>query len=202
MGCAAVASSVITLRHLTTTFATSRFAHNSTRKALCGGFLGQGSFFGSPLRNTIRAAPSFLLQKREASQQAAMAITKIKVENPVVEMDGDEMTRIIWQMIKDKLIFPFLELDIKYFDLGVEHRDATDDKVTHDAAEATLKRPSTTSDHVSQLVPASLRQAICRGNDLGNEFAPDLNNLITVCRAQTHDFLARNLTLTNTRTQR
>jgi len=68
-----------------------------------------------------------------------MAISKIKVENPVVEMDGDEMTRIIWTMIKDKLIFPFLDLDIKYFDLGVEHRDATDDKVTVDAAEATLK---------------------------------------------------------------
>jgi len=61
-------------------------------------------------------------------------ITKIKVKNPVVEMDGDEMTRIIWQMIKDKLVNPFLDLDIKYFDLGMEHRDKTDDKVTMDAA--------------------------------------------------------------------
>ncbi|EFJ28863.1 hypothetical protein SELMODRAFT_267315 [Selaginella moellendorffii] len=68
-----------------------------------------------------------------------MAFEKIKVENPIVEMDGDEMTRIIWQMIKDKLIFPFLDLDIKYFDLGLPHRDETDDKVTVESAEATLK---------------------------------------------------------------
>lgn len=64
---------------------------------------------------------------------------KIKVENPVVEMDGDEMTRIIWQMIKDKLIFPYLDIDLKYFDLGMESRDATDDTITIDAAEATKK---------------------------------------------------------------
>lgn len=64
---------------------------------------------------------------------------KIKVANPVVEMDGDEMTRIIWQYIKDKLINPYLELDIKYFDLGMEHRDATNDQVTIDAAEAIKK---------------------------------------------------------------
>ncbi|MEX6633503.1 NADP-dependent isocitrate dehydrogenase [Hyphococcus lacteus] len=64
---------------------------------------------------------------------------KIKVENPVVEMDGDEMTRIIWQMIKDKLIYPYLDLDLKYFDLGMESRDATDDQITIDAAEATKK---------------------------------------------------------------
>ncbi|XP_010669953.2 isocitrate dehydrogenase [NADP] [Beta vulgaris subsp. vulgaris] len=68
-----------------------------------------------------------------------MAFDKINVTNPIVEMDGDEMTRVIWQMIKDKLIFPFLELDIKYFDLGLPHRDATDDKVTVESAEATLK---------------------------------------------------------------
>ena len=62
------------------------------------------------------------------------SITKIKVKRPVVEMDGDEMTRIIWQMIKDKLINPYLDLDIKYFDLGMEHRDFTNDRVTMDAA--------------------------------------------------------------------
>jgi isocitrate dehydrogenase len=61
---------------------------------------------------------------------------KIKVHNPVVELDGDEMTRIIWAFIKDKLILPYLDLDIKYFDLGMEHRDATNDQVTIDAAEA------------------------------------------------------------------
>ena len=68
-----------------------------------------------------------------------MAFQKIKVDNPIVEMDGDEMTRVFWKSIKDKLIFPFLELDIKYFDLGLPHRDATDDKVTIESAEATLK---------------------------------------------------------------
>jgi isocitrate dehydrogenase len=52
---------------------------------------------------------------------------KIKVDNPVVDLDGDEMTRIIWQLIKDKLILPFVDIEIKYFDLGMENRDATDD---------------------------------------------------------------------------
>jgi isocitrate dehydrogenase len=64
---------------------------------------------------------------------------KIKVVNPVVELDGDEMTRIIWATIKNKLILPYLDLDLKYFDLGMEHRDATDDQVTVDAAEAIKK---------------------------------------------------------------
>ncbi len=61
---------------------------------------------------------------------------KIKVLNPVVELDGDEMTRIIWKFIKDKLILPYLDIDIKYYDLGIEHRDATNDQVTVDAANA------------------------------------------------------------------
>ncbi|ONM58313.1 Peroxisomal isocitrate dehydrogenase [NADP] [Zea mays] len=80
-----------------------------------------------------------------------MAFEKIKVSNPIIEMDGDEMTRVFWQSIKDKafrldddniffqLIFPFLDLDIKYYDLGILHGEATDDKVTVEAAEATLK---------------------------------------------------------------
>ena len=63
----------------------------------------------------------------------------IKVENPVVELDGDEMTRIIWQMIKDRLIHPYLDVDLKYYDLGIEARDATDDQITVDAAEAIKK---------------------------------------------------------------
>ena len=66
-------------------------------------------------------------------------MAKIKVANPVVELDGDEMTRIIWQLIKDKLIHPYLDIDLKYYDLGIEHRDATSDKVTVEAAEA-IKR--------------------------------------------------------------
>jgi len=61
---------------------------------------------------------------------------KIKVANPVVELDGDEMTRIIWKFIKDKLILPYLDLDIKYYDLGIEYRDETNDQVTIDAANA------------------------------------------------------------------
>src|SRR6202046_942864 len=63
-------------------------------------------------------------------------ITKIKVANPVVELDGDEMTRIIWQFIKDQLILPYLEIDLEYYDLSIENRDATDDQVTVDAANA------------------------------------------------------------------
>jgi isocitrate dehydrogenase len=63
-------------------------------------------------------------------------MAKIKVKNPVVELDGDEMTRIIWQFIKDRLIHPYLDIDLLYYDLGIEHRDATDDQVTVDAAEA------------------------------------------------------------------
>ena len=66
-------------------------------------------------------------------------MAKIKVTNPVVDLDGDEMTRIIWKLIKEKLILPYLDLKIEYYDLGMEHRDATDDKVTVEAAEAIKK---------------------------------------------------------------
>ena len=66
-------------------------------------------------------------------------MSKIKVKNPVVELDGDEMTRIIWQMIREKLILPYLDVDLKYYDLGMENRDATDDQVTIDSAEAIKK---------------------------------------------------------------
>jgi isocitrate dehydrogenase len=66
-------------------------------------------------------------------------MAKIKVQNPVVELDGDEMTRIIWKFIKDKLILPYLDIDIKYYDLGMENRDKTDDKVTVESAEAIKK---------------------------------------------------------------
>ena len=63
-------------------------------------------------------------------------MAKIKVENPVVELDGDEMTRIIWAFIKDKLILPYLDIDLKYYDLSIESRDATGDQITVDAAKA------------------------------------------------------------------
>jgi len=66
-------------------------------------------------------------------------MAKIRVKTPIVEMDGDEMTRIIWAMIKDKLILPFLDVDLKYYDLGVQKRDETDDKITFESAEAIKK---------------------------------------------------------------
>jgi len=66
-------------------------------------------------------------------------MAKIRVKTPIVEMDGDEMTRIIWKMIKDKLILPFLDVDLKYYDLGVQKRDETDDKITFESAEAIKK---------------------------------------------------------------
>ena len=66
-------------------------------------------------------------------------MTKIKVLNPIVEMDGDEMTRIIWEKIKEKLIHPYLDVDLKYYDLGIQARDKTDDQITIDAADAIKK---------------------------------------------------------------
>jgi isocitrate dehydrogenase len=66
-------------------------------------------------------------------------MAKIKVANPVVELDGDEMTRIIWDFIKQKLILPYLDVDLHYYDLGVEERDRTDDQITIDAANAIKK---------------------------------------------------------------
>src|SRR6202022_1762175 len=71
--------------------------------------------------------------------KAPFPMAKIKVSNPVVELDGDEMTRIIWQYIKDKLINPYLDVNLLYFDLGVEYRDKTNDQVTIDAANAIKK---------------------------------------------------------------
>jgi isocitrate dehydrogenase len=77
--------------------------------------------------------------ERPKAQEGARIMAKIKVANPVVELDGDEMTRIIWSEIKNKLIHPYLDVDLEYYDLGVEHRDATNDQVTVDAANA-IKR--------------------------------------------------------------
>ena len=66
-------------------------------------------------------------------------MAKIKVKNPVVELDGDEMTRIIWSFIKDKLIKPYIEVDLKYYDLGIKSRDNNNDQITVDAANAIKK---------------------------------------------------------------
>src|SRR5215212_2523518 len=73
---------------------------------------------------------------RPGADSIARSMAKIQVKNPIVELDGDEMTRVIWSFIKDKLILPYLDVDLKYFDLGIEHRDETDDQVTVDAANA------------------------------------------------------------------
>jgi len=86
-------------------------------------------------RSTLAPVSSTQTQRRNYAAPSK----RIDVKGPVVELDGDEMTRIIWQMIKDKLILPYLNLDIKYFDLGLEHRDATDDRVTIESAEAIRK---------------------------------------------------------------
>ena len=66
-------------------------------------------------------------------------MSKIKVKNPIVELDGDEMTRVIWKFIKNKLITPYLDLEIKYYDLGMESRDKTNDQITIDCANAIKK---------------------------------------------------------------
>src|SRR6201992_3842361 len=84
---------------------------------------------------TRRSLPAL----KARSQEAFPIMAKIKVSNPVVELDGDEMTRIIWQYIKDKLITPFLDIQLQYFDLGMEYRDKTNDQVTVDAANAIKK---------------------------------------------------------------
>ncbi|KAJ5153321.1 uncharacterized protein N7482_009799 [Penicillium canariense] len=106
----------------------------------------QRSFSSAALRlpRTTRIAASsrwsgstpslYLTQSRTMTSDS-----KIKVKNPVVELDGDEMTRIIWQEIREKLILPYLDIDLKYYDLGLEYRDETDDQVTVDAAEAIKK---------------------------------------------------------------
>ena len=79
------------------------------------------------------------MQQKANPQPKGPEMTRIKVANPVVELDGDEMTRIIWDFIKQKLILPYLDLDLKYFDLGIEERDRTNDQITVDSAEAIKK---------------------------------------------------------------
>lgn len=88
-----------------------------------------------PARPLPRPIATKVVQRRTMATQ----IPKIKVKNPVVELDGDEMTRIIWQSIKDKFIYPYLDIDLKYYDLGLPYRDETNDQVTLDAAEAIKK---------------------------------------------------------------
>jgi isocitrate dehydrogenase len=97
-----------------------------------GFHVAKGDAIGQP------PAPIFLLPA-QTFQKVYPAMAKIKVANPVVEMDGDEMTRIIWQLIKDKLIHPYLDIDLLYYDLSVQKRDETNDQITIDSAEMTKK---------------------------------------------------------------
>ncbi|CDZ97488.1 isocitrate dehydrogenase [Phaffia rhodozyma] len=90
-------------------------------------------------RSAVHQFRPQVLSRMDLSRAYATALKKIQVANPVVELDGDEMTRIIWKKIREELILPYLELDIKYYDLGMENRDATDDQVTIDSAEAIKK---------------------------------------------------------------
>jgi len=99
-------------------------------RQVCKVLLGHPAVSGQ----VLRAAPVAVNHVKNFSTDK-----RIKVDKPVVEMDGDEMTRIIWQMIKDKLIFPYLDVECLYYDLGVEYRDQTNDQVTIDSAHATLK---------------------------------------------------------------
>lgn len=103
------------------------------------------SFASSPLLNTSRTAAHRLTFTQRfpspfvRTMASSTSFKKIVVKNPVVELDGDEMTRIIWKDIKDKFIHPYLDIDLKYYDLGLEYRDETNDQVTIDSAEAILK---------------------------------------------------------------
>jgi isocitrate dehydrogenase len=91
-------------------------------------------------------------------------MSKIKVKTPVVELDGDEMTRIIWQFIKDKLILPYLDIELEYYDLGIEHREATNDQVTIDAANAIVARDIVTSGNTSAAtIPIALSRMVEAG---------------------------------------
>ena len=81
----------------------------------------------------------YINQSNSINKIIFILMSKIKVKNPVVELDGDEMTRIIWEFIKNKLILPYLDLGIEYYDLGMKSRDNTDDQITIDSANATRK---------------------------------------------------------------
>ena len=95
-------------------------------------------------------------------------MAKIKVEGTIVELDGDEMTRVIWKDIKDRLILPYLDVNLDYYDLGIENRDATDDQVTVDAAEAI-------KDYLEQRIDQPLTvEQICRDNMIGRSLLQKL----------------------------
>lgn len=106
-------------------------------------FLRLGAPVIRPFQPSSIAEPQLSAKARRSDggqiRSLSMAQNKIKVKNPLVELDGDEMTRIIWKEIKDRFIHPYLDIDLKYYDLGLPYRDETDDQVTIDAAEAIKK---------------------------------------------------------------
>ena len=104
---------------------------------------------------------------------------KIKVANPVVDIDGDEMTRIIWRLIKEKLIFPYLDIDLLYFDLGIENRDATGDKVTVELSPYDMTKGRITYRHCTRKTPGR-SQAHPEGRD---RIPPRRLNREAGCRA-------------------
>jgi len=114
---------------------------NPLRSALLTAFRGPPSLLG-PMSSSS-ASSRLLAETRRVDEgqkrHQSSSHRKIKVKNPVVELDGDEMTRIIWQEIKDKFIHPYLDIDLKYYDLGLPYRDETEDQVTVDAANAIKK---------------------------------------------------------------
>ncbi|KIX00638.1 isocitrate dehydrogenase [NADP], mitochondrial [Rhinocladiella mackenziei CBS 650.93] len=121
---------------------------NPIRSALVGAVSRRSSTFSRPpLRTAFPASSRLAAEARrivgnniQPNRSVSSTVkAKISVKNPVVELDGDEMTRIIWQDIKDKFIKPYLDIDLKYYDLGLPHRDQTDDQVTVEAAEAIKK---------------------------------------------------------------
>src|SRR5262249_38352359 len=117
------------------TMARAVFARNSARVE----FYSCRTRRGAPQGACPRAFRSPPPRSARAKTKAKAAMAKIAVKNPVVEMDGDEMTRIIWQLIKEKLIHPYLDVELLYFDLGMQKRDETRDRITIEAAEA-IKR--------------------------------------------------------------
>lgn len=119
-----------------------------------------------------------------ASTSSSSGFKKIKVKNPVVELDGDEMTRIIWKDIKDKFIHPYLDIDLKYYDLGLEYRDETNDQVTLDAAEAIKKysvgvKCATITPDEQRVEEFKLKQSML--NDLFTTGSMFPNLILTAC---------------------
>jgi isocitrate dehydrogenase len=98
-----------------------------------------GQLGSAPTERYTKRFTGFHTDGLDPNVPMSFKMSQIKVKTPAVEMDGDEMTRIIWHKIREKLILPYLDIDLEYFDLGMEHRDATHDKVTLDSAMATKK---------------------------------------------------------------